>query len=548
MSSRSISVLANLVLASVATTPRAQFLEYGAAPPHSRAAVNDPRSHGVVGDRLLSIAEAILLTNKFLDEASLSREERAQLSGFGGDIAWAEIDATLVPRITLERNLPVIIDTPHGFTVAGSNGTPVIDLGDTQGFVAISDFVDFANLELRGGEYAIQITQLDTLFGSLIDRVRCEGQTSGGVKLELLRPAGASRLLMDRCTLRGVRSGLTIRDTGDDRTGIFDLSDCRFVDCEAGIDIELGSRGFHVLGLSKVEITGSMNALAVTRRGTPGPGRGFTLDGRYMTLIASGNALVVQGDNSSPSRLMLEAVDVIGTGQAVSVGALGSLVDLTLRDSRLSGSLHLAGSNTGKFLLQNAHIRNAGVRLESTGASNEVLGSVLENTTMTTGGTASVLVLDSRFVGGSIAGTSSAPLRVISSHLNGTSVLSGATVSQPLSDPQLGTFDASPLSPLVGGTLTLRTDLPSRLLGYYFFGDVSNVPSTFPGGLRVYCDPAQAVLLPGAVSATQTIAIPIPSLPGLKGRELFFHLAVVPSGGLNAPGLWLPPGRRVVIQ
>ena len=67
-------------------------------PVHSVAYINDTRSHGAVGDQWLSLAEAILLTNRELDEHSLSAAEYAQLGGFGSDIAWA--DAVDVVRVT----------------------------------------------------------------------------------------------------------------------------------------------------------------------------------------------------------------------------------------------------------------------------------------------------------------------------------------------------------------------------------------------------------------------------------------------------------------
>ncbi len=134
--------------------------------PHSQAAVNDPRSHGVIGDQLLSLAETIYLTNGDIDENALSAEEVAQLSGFGGDIAWAEINASVVPVVTLERPLPVIRDTPHGFTITGAGGTPTIDLRDSRGVVVESDFFDSTNVRYLGGAFGIQLSLRDTLFGT----------------------------------------------------------------------------------------------------------------------------------------------------------------------------------------------------------------------------------------------------------------------------------------------------------------------------------------------------------------------------------------------
>src|SRR5690606_15299584 len=98
--------------------------------------INDPRSHGTIGDRLLSLREAILMTNRVIDENALSAEELAQLSGFGNDIAFADIDAQAVPVLTFERDLPIIEDSIHGFAIGSANGIPTLVMHDTRGIVA----------------------------------------------------------------------------------------------------------------------------------------------------------------------------------------------------------------------------------------------------------------------------------------------------------------------------------------------------------------------------------------------------------------------------
>src|SRR5262249_3214171 len=99
--------------------------------PHSVATVNDPLSHGTLGDGRLSLNEAIQLHNRTLQPGQLSIAELNQLSGFGQDISWINIDGTSVPTITVERDFDVIQDFAHGILIEGFNESVVIDFSNS---------------------------------------------------------------------------------------------------------------------------------------------------------------------------------------------------------------------------------------------------------------------------------------------------------------------------------------------------------------------------------------------------------------------------------
>ena len=130
-----VLMLLFLLLHCVTAVAKAQV------PLHSLALINDARSHGQVGDRYLSLNESIQLSNQTLPLSLLSADELRQINGFG-DIAFAEIDARVVPLVTLERDLDPILDTYHGYLLGSSFGTATIDIGNTRGIRADSDFVD----------------------------------------------------------------------------------------------------------------------------------------------------------------------------------------------------------------------------------------------------------------------------------------------------------------------------------------------------------------------------------------------------------------------
>lgn len=516
---------------------------------HSQAAINDPRSHGAIGDRFLSLAEAILLTNKELDENALSAEEVAQLSGFGGDIAWADINAAVVPTITLERELPIIRDTPHGFTLNGSNGTPVIDLSDTRGIVARSDFVDFSNLRLRGGEHGIHLTQDDTLFGTLIDRVDFEGQDVAGLRLTFRTGGGNSRVQVSSCQFRNLRTAIAVDDSGDARTGQLEIfGDSRVEACDVGVDLGLGTNGSCSLYVNGLVATGCGDAFRILSSGGGTPRRDLVFEARYAVLAGSRSALTIEGDAAAQTRLLLQALDVASPGDALSIGPLGAHVDLVFQDSRIAGPSALLGGTTAKVQIDNLVARGSTLAIGSTGAPVTVTDSVLDAVATTSRGTSSVAFRGSLALGGSLTGTAAAPIAFDDGHTAGTTIGPHVTVSRPLPAPHLGTFDAAPLEPSIGSTLTLSASLPTGLDGLIVFGRTLEFGSTLPSGLRLYADGSNLNLVPTTLRGNSQLGVPIPNAPALAGLDLFFHLAVIPQPGTVAPPLALPPGRRVRIR
>lgn len=517
-------------------------------PLHSQAAINDPRSHGVVGDRLLSLAEAILLTNRDIDENALSAEEVAQLSGFGGDIAWADINAAVVPVITLERNLPVIRDTPHGFQITGSNGLPVIELGDTRGIVARSDFFDVWEVKLRGGEQGIHLTQFDAIYGSTFEGVVFEGHGVVGLRVTLAQPGGNSRVQIAGCRFDNLRTGVLVEDLGDARSGRLEVfGGTRLNGCDVGIDLRLGRSGSLTVWANRVIATGCGEALRIAGAGGA-PRRALVLEGRYLRLDGTRAAMMIDGDPLARTLLLLQQLDLTSPATALAIGDTGDFVDLTLQDSRLTGRTRLAGGTSGKILVENVEVDGGSLTLEASGAPITVGQSVLDGAAILSLGSSPVRILGSRAIGGTLAGTASAPMAFEDGHTSGTSIGAHVSVLRPLPAPQLGVFDAAPLEPLVGTPVVVSVALPARLQGYLLFGQTADAPAPLGAGLRVYADAGALAMLPSTLTGTNQVTIPIPAVPALSGLDLFFHLAVAPQPGTIAPPLAMPPGRRVRVR
>lgn len=515
-------------------------------PFHSQAAINDVRSHGTVGDRWLSLREAILLTNRQLDESALSVEERAQLFGFGSDIAWANIDARLIPTLVLERDLPEILDMPHGFVLTGSGGRPVIDLGDTRGIVARSEFVDFVNLTLRGGEHGIHIVQASTLYGSQISNCVFESPEVAGLRLSTLETGGFGRLQIASCRFQNAPIGLLLHDAGAGRTTQLEIfGDSSAENCGTGIELRFGSGGSAALYVFGFVARSCTDALRIVALGSPR--RAIAMDMRHCDLAGTATAFTAAGSPGGSFLAVFQACD-FAAPSAFRFGPLGSLGDFSLLDSRLSGDLDWSGAASGRLRVENVRARAGRWVAGSTGAQLTIASSILDAVDLASSGSAPLTVRESRLAGGSVTGLAAAPITVQDGHAAGTMIGANVTVLRPLAQAQLGSFDASPREPPIGTTLTLGVDLPPGLDAWLVFGVTSESVLLLPDGTRFYVDPTAIAIVPGSFSGQGQLAVPLPNDPAFRGLDLFFSAIVFPQSGMVAPASNVPPGRRVRIR
>src|SRR5688500_2501119 len=132
-------------------------------PAQITANINDARSHGTVGDTLLSLDEAIQLANGTLLLTALSVAERGQLSGLSGVVARMEIRGATTPTIVIERVLSDVIGQHHSHVhieivgIDGPAGPPVLDGGTIAVALPIRmNDAHLDNLVIRGGLVGIE--------------------------------------------------------------------------------------------------------------------------------------------------------------------------------------------------------------------------------------------------------------------------------------------------------------------------------------------------------------------------------------------------------
>ena len=455
---------------------------------HAIALINDPRSHGFVGDDKLSLNEAIRLHNGSLTLAQLSPAEVAQLLG-GSDLSWAELDASITPRITVERDLDVITDSGHGFGFGGAS--PVeIALGNTRGVYVESNFCDLRNVTLSGGTVGVRLVQTNAFYGSSFQNVHCRGQRAIAFEVVGSQAAGRTALRFESCTIERVPIGISFTETAAFRTG-----------------------GIEIFGSVVRDVA---QALSVER----GSGGNF--------------------------ELRIELCDLRARQAALSSGPLRSAGGVTVIHSRLVGSVEVA-AGTDDLGFWDTQISNGALRIASTGALVALERCVLEGVEVFGADSGAWAFEECRFVSGSIDSAEGVAMFGARCHLSNTRVQASVVWTDMRPGPQLATCRVMPLIAPLGTSLELRADVPPGFTGLWIVGVASQIPSLI-GNVAVYTFAANASRLPYFEQGSSTRTLTIPVDPGLRDLELCFHLLVAPAPHAVGLPMTTPPGCRVVLR
>ncbi len=515
-------------------------------PAHLFARINDPRSHGQLGDSLLSLNEFILLNKRALTVAQLSPGEQGQIYGFGSDIAYGDIDFRQAPKITCERGLDTIEDMQHGFVLTCSTGVATIDLNGTRGFIANSNFADFRNLVIENAAIAITLTQTNAFYGTVINGVTFQNLTTAALVAVMATSQGNSKLEIGDTRFVGVPSAIEVFDLGQDRLGNFWFHDVDIRNGQRGIAVQLGPGGANVVLLERVTVIGTQLGISFGRA-TASDSRMVVLNGLHVTTTGGATGFSFQGHPTAADALTMHMFDLAGSTHGLRLWPLGSQLQATFADGRLGGPVELlTGTGAGAFVA-NARVRNGSVDVGSTGAAVRITDTIFEQTALQTAGTTAVQVDASRFVGGSAGGQPAAHLNILTSHLNGVALGAHASVTASLPAAHIGSMDATPLEPKIGTSLVLQADLPPRLWGIWIIGLAETLPYLGPP-VHVYFWLQFHAPLPIVVRNQAQTSVPVPLDPSMIGWDFVAQLVVLPDAGMVAPPLSLPPGRRFVVR
>lgn len=528
------------------------------APPgyHAVAFINDPLSHGTLGDGLLSLNEAILLHNGQLLFAQLSAAEQAQLSLIPGtgtttDVTWIDIDGNNTPVITVQQDLAPVLDTSFGLLIKGFGDRPVLDFsgpGITRGLLVPANSMSVQDLVFAGGPFGMDVTQTDVSgqAGCTLQNVRFEGHAQFGLRVVATSPGGVGRVILEQCDFVNCPTAIVHDESGPSRTSIFEAHEVDIVGASTGFDATLGSAGSTRYTFDRVTIDASVRGLRIAR--PPTASRSAFLEGSFVRIRAPQCALLpMHATGLTWVQLHLWDLRAPPGGTALQIGAPGEAWFGDLSEMIVDGDATFAGGGTTQPIrLQNLRCRNGAVVLATSATQTMTLdASRFDACAVTTAGTGPVAVAGSCFVGGSLAGSASAPLQLSGCH----ALNPGAFVQhvQPLPGAQLGSLAIVPEDVSVGGTVQFVPDLPPGLVGVMALGFTDPTPTLVPP-FHLYFDPLGYVMAPGAYLLQQSFTWAVPASPVFVGSDLVVQLAVLSLGVTPAPWLQLPPPRRFVLQ
>ncbi|MBK8098775.1 MAG: hypothetical protein IPK26_16805 [Planctomycetes bacterium] len=519
---------------------------------HDLAFVNDSRSHGQVGDLLLSLNEVIQLHNRTLLQTQLSLFEQAQLGGGGLDITFCEIDSANVPVITVERDLDVILDMLHGFEINGGGLPPVIDFsgpGLQHGFRSQSNRCNWTNLRLVGGPIGIDIAlavPATANGGTRLSNMEFVGQTQTAV--QVVCPAQAAlRLLMDRCEFHNAPVGLQIDERGAGCTNTLIAVDNRMTGVGIGVDIAVGDGGLGNFELDRLDCTAT--AVGVRLQRPNGGNRPVVFAGTQSELRAP-QALVLDTVATGSTTVALRMMTLIGTGNGAALlgGAPNGRWSGTVDELVSDGGVGIQCGAGSSLAITNGRLRNGIVAIDNSGGQVRLRDCRLDASAVVTLGSTAVRFDECCVLAPTIQGSAAAPLSCSESYVQGAAT--NVQQQNPRPAPQLGSFSVLPADVRIGGPLQYQANLPSGLFGVFTLG-FSVDPTALvllPYPLHVYSDLAATATLPGIWQSQQSHPIAIPNDPLLVGSDFTAQMAVFAGAGVAAPWLNLPPGRRFVLR
>jgi len=525
------------------------------------ATVNDPLSHGTLGDNFLSLDEAIRLGNGTLQAAALSPAEQAQLSGTGL-LATIMVDAMVTPTITVQQPLTDLVGPSgvHQHIEIHGMGMPVLQGGAVaRVFTFRTINASLHELRIVGGQVGLdaRMPMPATPAAHMAEVMGCEfdGQTVAAMRVHGTG-MDESMLMVEETSLRNMPLGFLI----DDQTaGGMVMVEAERVDFD-GVTlgcrvIENGAGGQMSMFFLFRSSFANGATLAEQRRSATGQQQ-FMFRIVHCDVVCSGNVLDIEGAPNGLTMVHHHHSDfVAGVGQkAFWVWPRTAQFDIHGSEMEFDGDVVITGNLASpRIWQQNNHHRNGAITIDVDGALPNLYWNTYENCSLTVPATARspVVLRASQLVSTTVSGNSFlAPLTLQGCWRSGGSV-GGAFASEtnPAPAPFLGTTAIDPPAPQVGTTVTFSADLPQGIGLVWDVAPSIARPTTTMEPVRFYGDPTAAIVLPAMVLFQSTMTVPIPNAPALAGLEFYVQGISLPLLGQSyAPAYHLPRGQLLWLQ
>jgi hypothetical protein len=528
------------------------------------AGVNDPQSHGVVGDSLLSLEEAIRLANGSLLASQLSPAEQARLTGTGTVVDTIRIDPMVVPQITLQQPLTDVMGggmmaprlTITGMSMMGGMGAmPILQAGSVAHALALrTHMVTVMGLHIVGGQIGIDAQMMPMAMPmtdmAMVMDCMLEGQTQCGVHLHGMG-AEESMLMVMRTTLRNMPTGFLVEDQTNGGQVMGENEFLTFDGVNLGCDVVengMGNLSMWMLFRS----TFQNGQTFVRKRRSVTSSQQFMFRFVHCDVECTGDVVDVQGNGPGLTMIHHHHSDFVAgaTHKAFWVWPRTAQFDVHGSEMRFVGDVSVAGNAfTMRCWQQNNRYENGVVTYDVDGALPNLLWNHYENCSFVVPSTARspVTVRSSQFVNTSVDGQSLfAPVALQGCYRLGGSVTGQATENNVAPMVFLGTTTVSPQEPQIGGSVRLSANLPYGIGAYWGFTWSYPRPTTTIEPVRFYGDPSSLIVLPGFMVFQSNIDVPLPYNTALVGLEMYVQAVDVPLLGQSyVPVYHLPRGGLV---
>jgi hypothetical protein len=533
--------------------------------PGLTAAVNDPQSHGVVGDSLLSLDEAIRIANGALALTALSAAEQARITGSGTTVDTILVDQMLTPTITLQSPLSDLVGTGMGHHVTvmgtsmpmpGMSMLPTIQGGaQPRVFTLRTHECTVQGLRIVGGQVGVDAKMaMPTAMGMPMAEVMdCElvGQTVAGVKVHGVG-MDESMLMLMHTSFSNMPLGILIDDQVVGGESMVEAEHCTMDGVQLGSRVLEGGVGARMSMLYWFRSTFSNGTTFAEKRRAPTSTQQFMYRIVHSDLACTGDVLDIEGGPNGLTMVHHHHGDfVAGAGhKAFWVWPRTAEFDIHGSEMTFVGDVAVAANLASmRVWQQNNTFRNGTVTYDVDGALPNLRWNRFENCSLVVPAAARspVTLRECELANTTCNGASFlAPLTLLGSWRSGGGMTGFAAETNPAPGRFLGVGTISPAEPQLGSVLTFQTDLPQGVLAMWDIALSFARPTTTMEPVRFYGDLNNIAVLPMVAMLQTTTLVPIPSTSALIGIEFYGQSVAfpLPSHGWM-PAFHLPRGQRI---
>lgn len=533
--------------------------------PGLTATVNDPQSHGTVGDNLLSLDEAIRVANGALMPAMLSPAEQARITGSGAMVGTIVVDQMITPMIMLQAPLSDLTGMGMGHHVEvmgmhmpmpGMSMLPVI-LGGAQPrvFTLRTHDCGIHGLRIVGGQVGVdaKMTMATAIGMPMAEVMDCElvGQTVAGVKAHGVG-MDESMLMLEHVSFANMPLGILIDDQVQGGETMVEAEHCAMDGVQLGCRVLEGGVGARMSMLYWFRSTFTNGVTFSEKRRVPTSTQQFMYRIVHSDLVCTGNVLDVEGGPNGLTMVHHHHGDfVAGAGQkAFWVWPRTAEFDIHGSEMTFVGDVAVTANLASmRVWQQNNVFRNGTVTYDVDGALPNLYWNRFENCALVVPAAARspVALRQCEFANTTVNGASFlAPVTMQGCFRSGGSMTGFASESNPAPGRFLGEGTVSPADPMLGANLTFSTDLPAGVMAMWDIAFCYARPTTTMEPVRYYGDPNNVAILPGLATGQTTTVIAIPTTAALVGMEFYGQLVAFPvSGQPWMPPYHLPRGQRI---